>query len=191
VRITGLEQFIQTVSEKRCIVMLWHNRLAVIAEILNKHAPQFIYAAFISKSRDGEPLALIANSYRAGRAIRVPHQAKHQALKIVIETLKRKKQVILFTPDGPRGPRYKIKPGIILAAKEAEAVIIPFTWTADRFWTLKTWDQFRLPRPFSTLSVSFGQPWEMHVGGTIDEAIGSLEESISASEETSQRNLIK
>lgn len=155
--------------------MLWHNRLAIIAEVLNKHAPHFIYSAFISKSRDGEPLALLANSYKAGRAIRVSHNAKHQGLKMVIESLKTKEDIIVFTPDGPRGPRYKMKPGIVLAARESNAAIIPFSWSAKSYWTLKTWDKFMLPKPFTTLTITFGSPIMIDQNVEVEKAVAALE----------------
>ncbi len=158
IEITGLKPFVEIAETRSCILMLWHNRLSIVAEVLNTHAPQFLYAAFISKSRDGEPLAHLANSYKIGRAIRVSHHAKYQALKLVINNLKTIKEVILFTPDGPRGPVYKVKPGIALAARETEAPIIPWTWITDRSWKLKTWDGFLLPKPFSRIKVIFGTP---------------------------------
>lgn len=158
IEVKGIEQFVSLASKERCILMLWHNRLALVSEILNRYAPQFIYSAFISKSRDGDPLAVLAHSYKIGKVIRVPHDARHQALKKVILSLKNSREIIVITPDGPRGPCYQVKPGIALAAKEADAAIVPFSWTADRYWELKTWDKFRLPKPWSKIVVNIGQP---------------------------------
>jgi lysophospholipid acyltransferase (LPLAT)-like uncharacterized protein len=138
--------------------MLWHSKLVIISEILNRTAPQFIYTAFISKSRDGDPLAALAESYKAGRALRVAHNGRHLALSHMIGELKQKKSIYVVTPDGPRGPAKKVKPGIALAAREAEAVIIPFTWNADKCWELNTWDKMQIPKPFSTVNVFFGEP---------------------------------
>lgn len=155
--IKGLNNFIKTAKSYPCILMLWHNRLVVVPGILTKHAPEFIYTAFISKSRDGDPLALIANSYTNGRVLRVAHNARHQALSQMISQLKNGREIMLVTPDGPRGPRYEVKPGIVLAARESGAQIIPFSWEASRFWQLKTWDGMMIPKPFSTVTVTFGE----------------------------------
>lgn len=137
--------------------MLWHNRLLIISEILNKHAPQFIYRAVISNSRDGELLAILANSYSAGRTLRVPHNARYQALQQMISHLKSHNDILIITPDGPRGPRYKVKPGIAIAAHESQADVIPLSWTANRYWQLNTWDQMMIPKPFSHIEVKFDQ----------------------------------
>lgn len=138
--------------------MLWHKHLVLISEILNSRASQFTYTGFISKSRDGDSLASLVKSYPNGRAIRVPHNARHLALGKLIENLKNKNEVMVITPDGPRGPSCIIKPGVIMAARETGAMIIPFSWKSKRFWVLNTWDRMEIPQPFTTIDVMFGEP---------------------------------
>lgn len=156
-RIEGLERFVQTASQTPCILVLWHNRLAIAADILTRKAPRFVYAAFVSKSRDAEILAALAESYGQGRAIRVPHNARHAALNKAVQCLK-EGQILVITPDGPRGPVYSVKPGVLLAAKASQASLIPFSWQADRYWEFKTWDKLCLPKPFAKIQVTFGSP---------------------------------
>ena len=158
IEVEGLGEFVETATRKRCILMLWHNRLGIVSEILYQYAPQFIYSAFISQSRDGEPLAILANSYSFGRVIRVPYNTRHHSLKMVIDNLKSDRDVIIFTPDGPRGPKYEAKAGIALAANEVDALIVPFSWQANDYWEFNTWDHFRLPKPFSSIRVTWGSP---------------------------------
>lgn len=158
VEIQGLDTFILTANKFPCILMLWHNRMVALPDVLYKNASQFNYSAFISKSRDGDPLALIVESYNIGHALRVPHNARHMALGKMISQLKKSQEIMLFTPDGPRGPRYVVKPGIVLAARESAAKIVPFSWEADRVWKLKTWDGMMIPKPFAKIKVAFGQP---------------------------------
>lgn len=154
----GIDHFVKTATNSPCILMLWHNRLILVGEILNRFAPQFIYTAFISNSRDGQPLSLMALSYKTGRVLRVPHNARHRALKEMIRHLKNRREIVLITPDGPRGPRYILKPGVIVAARESSAKVIPFSWESDSFWQLSTWDQLRIPKPFSKIKIFFGDP---------------------------------
>lgn len=154
----GVEQFLDVAKSNPCIVMLWHNRLALAAEAFTKKANNLSYNAFISNSRDGQPLAIFAESYPNCNTIRVHHQARHQALREMISRLENNNEIVLITPDGPRGPRYKVKPGIGLAAKQTKAWIIPFTWECSSFWELKTWDKFRIPKPFSKIIFTWGKP---------------------------------
>lgn len=159
----GIARFISTAGTDPCVLMLWHNKLVIVSEILhsNPNAARFIYTAFISKSRDGDPLAALAESYKTGRALRVAHDGRHLALNQMINDLKNRSSIYVITPDGPRGPALSVKPGTALAAREASAKIIPFNWRADKYWELKTWDRMQIPKPFSTIDVYFGEPLDL------------------------------
>ena len=175
IEIQGLDDFVGFAKKNRCILSLWHNRLAIVPEVLSGYALGLTFTAVISKSRDGEPLALIVNSYSVGRTIRVAHNDRHGALKSVINHLKDNVDVLVITPDGPRGPRYDLKPGIVAAAKASGAHVVPFSWTADKFWQMKTWDWFMLPKPFSTIKVTFGAPLAVPSHTSLQEDIASLQ----------------
>jgi lysophospholipid acyltransferase (LPLAT)-like uncharacterized protein len=178
VKIHGLDTFVKTAETSPCILMLWHSRLVLVSEILNFHAPQFIYTAFISKSRDGDPLAHLATSYPSGRALRVPHNARHLALTQLINSIKNKGEIIIITPDGPRGPKNVIKPGAVLAARETKANVFPFSWNAKRFWQLKTWDQMKIPKPFTSIDVYFGIPFKTRDGENFDNDVSLLKQAL-------------
>ncbi|MEI8365371.1 MAG: lysophospholipid acyltransferase family protein [Parachlamydiaceae bacterium] len=166
IRIHGIDKFVKTAQESPCILMLWHDQLVLVPEIVTTFTSDFICTAFISKSRDGDPLELVTKSYSRGRVLRVPHNTRHQALSRVIDILRGKSEldkatdsrVVIITPDGPRGPRHVVKPGVIVAARESSAKIVPFSWKASRFWQLNTWDRMQIPKPFTTLHITFGDP---------------------------------
>lgn len=64
-----------------------------------------------------------------------------------------------FALDGPSGPIYKSKPGIIFLAQKMGYPIIPLTASADRAWILKkTWCHYLLPKPFAKCYVAMGKP---------------------------------
>jgi lysophospholipid acyltransferase (LPLAT)-like uncharacterized protein len=155
IQIEGLDPFCQLVSKEKCILMLWHNRLALALFVLSRYTPQIRYAALVSGSRDGDILNYIINSYQNGGTIRVPHLGRYQALRDFIHHVEERKQIVVITPDGPRGPRYEVKPGIAVAALETQATIASLNWEAKDYWELKTWDRFRLPKPFTTIRVTF------------------------------------
>jgi len=61
--------------------------------------------------------------------------------------------------DGPSGPIYESKPGILFLAKKLGYPIIPVAASAHKSWILKgTWCNYMLPRPFSTCYVEMGKP---------------------------------
>jgi len=63
-----------------------------------------------------------------------------------------------FTIDGPKGPRYQVKPGPALLAKRTGHPMIPFTIETKGSRSLNTWDKLQIPTPFSRARVFFGEP---------------------------------
>jgi lysophospholipid acyltransferase (LPLAT)-like uncharacterized protein len=177
-RVSGMENFVQAASKRKCILMMWHNRLTLVAEIMTRYAPQFKYAALISNSKDAEILASHTNSFSIGRAIRVPHDNRAQILQMMIKYLKYGNEVIIITPDGPRGPAKKVKPGAVHAAKETGASIVPLSWEASKVWKFNTWDKLMLPKPFSTITVKLGEAVKVESESNtqlLEEALNRLE----------------
>jgi lysophospholipid acyltransferase (LPLAT)-like uncharacterized protein len=176
--VSGLHHLEQMAS-KKAILVLWHNRMAIICEFFQRHLPKRHYAAFLSKSRDGEPIAQVLARYPGATSIRVAHSMRHQALHAAIDYLNTENGLLVFTPDGPKGPCYKVKPGILHAAKESGAPVIAFSWEADRFWEFKTWDKFRLPKPFSTIKVTLSLPMQLDASLDRDSASALLEQTLN------------
>lgn len=56
---------------------------------------------------------------------------------------------LVFTPDGPRGPRRRIQPGMIMLASVSGLPIVPVGVGFRRCWRAKSWDRFAVPRPFT------------------------------------------
>ncbi|NGX43438.1 MAG: hypothetical protein K940chlam7_01735 [Chlamydiae bacterium] len=186
-RIEGAERFAKHAENNKCILMFWHNRITMATEILLRAAPQFNYAAMVSKSRDGEVIAVLTNSYRQARSIRVPHNARSKALQTVIQELENNDEIMIITPDGPRGPIYKVKPGIAIAAQKTGASVIPMSWSTNKYWELPTWDKLMLPKPFSTINVTLGEPISIQNEGkeSLEKGINTLEEALLSLENKS------
>lgn len=158
--IIGAEAFLAAAKKEKLIVTLWHNRIFVSPYFFGYLDQSINYTLFVSESRDGAWLSILANSYKNGFTLPVPKDNKFNPLRKFISVIK-PNMVGAITPDGPRGPRYKIKPGLIIATHKANAKIVPFTWTASRFWRLNTWDKMIIPKPFSTLTITLGNPLEL------------------------------
>lgn len=66
---------------------------------------------------------------------------------------------VAITVDGPKGPAHVVKPGILYLAHKTKIPILPMAAVAEKYWTLnKTWDQFRIPKPFTKVRVFFDEP---------------------------------
>jgi lysophospholipid acyltransferase (LPLAT)-like uncharacterized protein len=64
----------------------------------------------------------------------------------------------IFTADGPRGPIYRTKMGPIKLAQMTGAPIGSFHLEPEHAWTVRSWDRFLVPKPFTRIVVSWG-PW--------------------------------
>ncbi len=132
----------------------WHqNIIAVFLAHLGEH-----YLVMASASKDGE---LIAGALKRVGHHPVRGSSKRgggQALELMIERMKKESLSSVLTVDGPRGPARKCKRGVIELARQTGALIQPIHARADRYWTFNSWDKFRLPKPFSTITVVYGEP---------------------------------
>jgi len=63
----------------------------------------------------------------------------------------------VITPDGPRGPRFKFKPGALLLAQMSGRAILPMSYAASHAWLIK-WDRFVIPMPFARIAIALGPP---------------------------------
>jgi len=141
------------------VFLLWHE---VLLPLLWHHRRQGI-AIVVSENRDGQYLAdfALALGYRAVRGSSSRGAAR--ALLGAVRELQAGRAVA-FTPDGPRGPRRELKPGVVAAAQRGGGVIVPIHARADRAWRLDSWDRFLIPKPAARITVSYGRPFEVEPG---------------------------
>jgi lysophospholipid acyltransferase (LPLAT)-like uncharacterized protein len=74
-----------------------------------------------------------------------------------------------FTADGPKGPVYRAKPGPIWLSQKTAAPILPFHLEPERYWQMRSWDGFRIPKPFSRCLVKIAPGFIVPPGTTDDE----------------------
>ncbi|MFC1497109.1 DUF374 domain-containing protein [Verrucomicrobiota bacterium] len=61
--------------------------------------------------------------------------------------------------DGPTGPVYKSKPGVLLLSRMTGCPIVPCTTTANRAWIFKnTWCKYMIPKPFARCFITAANP---------------------------------
>ena len=114
-------------------------------------------APMVSESPDGEIAAFVARHLGMhpvrGSSTYNGRRACHDYVPLI-----GKGYTVALTVDGPTGPRHDTKPGIIHLASQHHMAILPFIAKADRYWTLPTWDQMKVPKPFSRIVTMWGEP---------------------------------
>jgi len=146
-------------SRRPFIYAIWHNR---ILPLLYAHRDEAM-VLLISRHRDGGYLADLAE--RLGyRFVRGSTQRGGDVGLLGIVRALKNGSVVAVTPDGPRGPLERVKPGVVAAAQHAGVPIIPGTARVSRAWRLSSWDRFFIPKPFATIEVVYGVPLEVGPG---------------------------
>ncbi len=141
------------------VFLLWHE---VLLPLLWHHRDQGI-AIVVSEANDGRYLAAYGErlGYRClyGSSTRGGVRALVGAIKALESGTS-----VAFTPDGPRGPRRELKPGILTAAAKARVPILPIHAEVDRAWRLASWDRFVIPKPAARVRIGYTEAFEVGVG---------------------------
>ncbi len=116
--------------------------------------------ALVSKNADGSHLAfglkMIGIGLVRGSSSRNGAGAVRELLRLPMNTH------VVMTPDGPRGPRRTIKPGVVYIAARSGRSIVPTAFTAARAWEIPgRWTTLSIPKPFTTVYAVSAQPIEV------------------------------
>ncbi|TGM46265.1 lysophospholipid acyltransferase family protein [Leptospira vanthielii] len=141
-------------NKKPFIYSIWHTNVLYSPYL---HRGKNV-AVLISESKDGDYINQVVHKFGNTSIRGSSSKGGSKALKAVIQHLK-KGLPAAFTPDGPRGPAFIVQPGLIAAAQVTQVPIIPFHYECSRQWILeRAWDKHRIPKPFTTFVVSYGDP---------------------------------
>jgi lysophospholipid acyltransferase (LPLAT)-like uncharacterized protein len=145
----------RALMEKRqpFIFAVWHGDLL---------APMFYHrrdgvAAMVSEHRDGEIIAQIIHGFGFDTVRGSTTRGASRALLAAIRKLEGG-AVLAITPDGPRGPRHELQPGVLAAAQRARVPIVFVAEQVSRAWEFRSWDRFRLPKPFARITIAYSEP---------------------------------
>lgn len=142
------------------IFAIWHNRLALAPSFCRygfarRESPGA--AALISASKDGALLARTLEHLGLSAARGSSSRRGAQAF-LELSTWIKKGYHVAITPDGPRGPKYRIHDGILALAQLTSTAIVPVGAEVRGKYVFKSWDAFQLPLPFARVDMYFGKP---------------------------------
>lgn len=147
------EERLRTFWERRehVILAFWHDQLLLMVKGYRGPGAKIL----ISASKDGELIARTMHYFGQGAVRGSSTRGGRAAFKAMLE-LAREPFDLVFTPDGPKGPRHTIKEGVVALARLTGRPVIPMAFACSRGHRFASWDRFLLPFPFSRGVFSFG-----------------------------------
>lgn len=137
--------------EQRYIYVFWHEYL--LAAMHFRSTPVHI---LISHHADGELIAQAC--HRLGVGV-VRGSSRHGGTAALMELHRVSRETHLaVTPDGPRGPRRVLQPGVVRLASQIGLPIVPMGVGFRRCWRASSWDRFAAPMPFTAMHIVGGEP---------------------------------
>ena len=136
----------------REIYCFWHQCvLACAFYYRSTHA-----TILISQSFDGELITRTLECF-GYRAVRGSSSRGGREGLIALRRVLDNRTPAIFTADGPRGPIHQSKMGPIKLAQLSQAPIGCFHLEPENAWSMRSWDRFQIPKPFTRIAVSWGR----------------------------------
>ncbi len=149
---------------EQVIVAFWHDRVVMMPIAYRGHK----LCIMNSQHRDGE-IATRALARWGIRSVRGSATRGGAAGFMQLVHAFRDGYDLAVVPDGPRGPRHVVKPGVIHLARATGAPIVPVSYAANRKRQLRSWDRLLIPLPFARVLYVAGEPLEVPRNTTDDE----------------------
>jgi lysophospholipid acyltransferase (LPLAT)-like uncharacterized protein len=152
--------------DRPVIFLLWHNRIASMPAFYERRRHRHRPRAFVltSASPEGSLLAQFGLGAVRGSTSRRASVALREMAGRIAEG-----HDIIITPDGPRGPRYRLQSGALYLAQRTGRPIVPLHLECSRYIWFKSWDGFAVALPFARVKVVIGDPYWVHASCTDDE----------------------
>lgn len=161
---------VATADPQRSLIwVFWHNRIFVVPKAYRRYLAERRGAVLTSASRDGAVIAATIARFGVA-AVRGSSSRRGAAAMLGLIDWLRDGYDVAIVPDGPRGPRYRMGPGAVKLASLTGAAVLPIRIEYGSWWAFRSWDRFRLPKPFTRVTIVFEPLYEVEVDAD-DEAL--------------------
>jgi lysophospholipid acyltransferase (LPLAT)-like uncharacterized protein len=142
----------ETVGQRPLVLNFWHAGI-IPATYLFRNCGIRVMS---SNSYDGEYMGRIIHKFGF---VAVKGSSSRNAVRALLGLRRALKQgwSVAFSIDGPRGPRYQVKPGPVTLARSSSVPLSTFHIAVEKAWVLNTWDRLIIPKPFSRVLMRFGR----------------------------------
>lgn len=167
--VIGADIVERVIADRRPYVpCYWHRDILICLMTIRGWIRRgFAAGVIISASVDGEVPTRIARAWGADVIRGSATRTGALAMRDMHQVMKRGTSIITAA-DGPVGPAYHFKPGVLLTSRIGSAPMLPMSCAADRAWYLDRWDEFMIPKPFARIVVAVGEPQEVPPGTSME-----------------------
>jgi lysophospholipid acyltransferase (LPLAT)-like uncharacterized protein len=138
---------------ERFIFAFWHARLLPLVYVRRDEGA----AVLVSRHRDGQLITRVIENLGFTTARGSSTRGGEAGVRELLAAAASGRHLGI-TPDGPRGPAEKVKEGLLYVAARSGLRIVPLADSARNSWVLRSWDRFRIPKPFARLVLCYGAP---------------------------------
>lgn len=140
-------------NRKNVVAAFWHGGMLIPWFFFRKKN----FGALVSQSKDGELLARLLLKWKYDVIRGSSSKGGKESLESMVQLLNRNVSIGI-TPDGPKGPIEKMKAGAVISAKKTGVPLILIGADYKNYFELKSWDHFKIPKPFSKVTLVFSDP---------------------------------
>ena len=144
-------------KDETVILSTWHDQLLMMINAYHGPGARIL----ISHSKDGELIARTMEKFGQGAVRGSSSRGGRGAFRELVNLAKMPYDIGI-TPDGPKGPRHKVKPGVVQLARVTGRPIVPFAFACSNGHRFKSWDRFLLPYPWGRAVYHVGKPLSAH-----------------------------
>ena len=143
------------------VFCVWHNRLPLSLILYEQYVKRIgqpaRLSAIVSASRDG---ALMSEVLRRFKVLPARGSSSRRGAQVLMELAQAAQSGydVAFASDGPRGPVYGMKVGVVVLAQMTGRALVPVSYHVSSKITLKSWDRFQIPLPFAKVTINFADP---------------------------------
>jgi lysophospholipid acyltransferase (LPLAT)-like uncharacterized protein len=132
---------------------LWHGKMLVGLP----HYRDRGYKVLVSSSGDGDISEHLLETFGYGVIRGSSSRGGARALREMLTAL-REGCVLVITPDGPRGPRHSMNPGLAWMSRATGYGVVPCGFASERHWRARSWDRLMIPKPWSRVVFYYEEP---------------------------------
>ncbi|MGA7722846.1 MAG: lysophospholipid acyltransferase family protein [Ignavibacteriaceae bacterium] len=144
---------LDALERKNYILAFWHGTMLIPWYFNRKRN----FVALVSKSKDGELLSKLLKNWGYDVLRGSSSKDGGLVLRSMIDYSKKERKIAI-TPDGPRGPIYKMKPGAVITSQRSNIPLVLVGIGIKKKKTLKSWDKFEIPLLFSKVKMVYSNP---------------------------------